>query len=234
MRGFRGAPTLPYHGRSMQAPQYPVLLSLEGRATLVVGGGPVAARKAAALVRCGARVTVVAPELCPAMERLVAGGGAVLARRPFVEADAQGCLVAIAATDDDGVNREVGAAARRRGALVNVVDQPELCDFTAPSVLRRGPLAVAVSTSGASPALARRVRKMIGELLGPEWAVVARALGELRRRLLSDARIRPAARRRALLAAAELDLATIARQQGRAGVEAALKSLEAGAPRDGA
>ncbi len=155
---------------------YMACLDLEGRACLVVGGGRVALEKARGLLECGASVTVVAPEICPELARLP-----VQTRlRPYRPGDLEGVFLVVAATSRTEVNRRVFADAEARRVFCNVVDVPELCSFILPAVHRQGPIAVAVSTGGASPALAQRLRDDIALLVRPEHAALARRLHDLR------------------------------------------------------
>ncbi|NLE76656.1 MAG: bifunctional precorrin-2 dehydrogenase/sirohydrochlorin ferrochelatase, partial [Chloroflexi bacterium] len=166
---------------------YPVMLRLAGQPCLVVGGGAVAARKAAGLLLCSADVTVVAPTLCASLADEVGRGEVRWRKGRFRPEDLEGMRLAVAATDDQPVNEAVAAEARRRGLWVNVVDQPALCDFVAPAVTRRGPITVAVSTGGASPALARELRRALEGVLGPEVeqlaVLLARFRGQVRERI---------------------------------------------------
>ena len=155
---------------------YMACLDLEGRDVLVVGGGPVALEKVEGLLACGARVTVVAPEIAPELEE----HGVALRRRRYRADDLDGHFLVVAATSTTSVNRRVFADAEARGMLCNVVDVPELCSFILPAVHRVDPIAVAISTGGASPALAQRLRDDIAAVVGPEHAVLARRLRDLR------------------------------------------------------
>jgi len=155
---------------------YMACLDLEGRRCLVVGAGPVGLEKATGLVECGARVTVVAP-------RAVAGFDALDVKwlaREYDPADLDGQFLVIAATSNEELNRRVFADTEARGLLCNVADVPELCSFILPAVHREGPIAVAVSTGGASPALAQLLRSRIAEQIGPKEALVAERLRALR------------------------------------------------------
>ena len=164
---------------------YPIFLNVEGRVCLVVGGGAVAGRKAASLVECGARVRVVSPEISGEMKKLVELSGVEHVPEPFDgQAHMDGVILAIASTDDDSVNRAVYEAAVARGIPVNVVDQPDLCTFIVPSLVRRGALSIAVSTSGKSPAVSKRVRRKLEEEFGDEWAVYLEMMGRARERAL--------------------------------------------------
>lgn len=162
---------------------YPALLDLAGRLVLLVGGGQVAARKLASLMEAGARVRLVSPELSPETGRLAQGGEVELHRRGFEPSDLEGAWLAISATDDEKLNRAVARAAEAAGVFVNVVDVPPLCSFIVPAVVRRGELTVAVSTGGASPAAARRLRQRLESQLGPEWGPYLAILRAARRRL---------------------------------------------------
>lgn len=191
-------------------PLFPLTLKLTDKEALVVGGGAVAARKAAALLRAGARVTVVAPELGSDLKALLAEGGGRLRHeaRRFVLEDPAGAVLVVAATDDADTNREIASAARARRALVNVVDDAGLSDVLLPSVLERGSLQIAVSTSGEAPALAVAVRRRLERLFPEEWAEVVQLYGAARRGLASSGM--PAdGRRRANRRLAEVDVADI-------------------------
>ena len=169
------------------APLLPVALRLSGRRCLVVGGGEIAARKAHELLECGARVVVVSPEWradFAGLEDTAATapvGHLTLRTRPFRRADLRGVFVAFAATDDPAVQETVWEEAERRGVLCNVVDVPSRCHFFVPAILRRGPLAIAVTTSGRSPLLAARVRDWIGERISDRAGVAVEALHRARR-----------------------------------------------------
>lgn len=175
---------------------YPICLSLEDKPCVVVGGGGVAYRKAKSLLEAGARVTVVSPRFCEELRKL---SGVKRVERPFQEGDVAGACLVYAATDDPAVNSTVAAAARKAGALVNVVDTPEECDFIVPSTLRRGPLTISVSTGGAAPALAQRLRLKLEELFPQAYDAFVALLAEVRREALAnvaDHAVREAALRR--------------------------------------
>ena len=155
---------------------YMACLDLEGRSCLVVGAGPVGIEKARGLLECGADVTVVAPEAVPEIANL----GARWLQRPYESSDLDGRFLVIAASSDTELNRRVFAGAEARGLLCNVADVPELCSFILPAVYRQDPIAIAVSTGGASPALAQRIRSEVAALIGPEYAELARTLRDLR------------------------------------------------------
>jgi uroporphyrin-III C-methyltransferase/precorrin-2 dehydrogenase/sirohydrochlorin ferrochelatase len=155
---------------------YVACLDLRGRDCLVVGGGRVAAEKAAGLLECDATVTVVAPEIDDELR----GTGVTLLERRFAASDVVGRFLVIAATDDRSVNATVFAAAEARSVPCNVADDPELCSFILPAVIREDPIVVAVSTGGASPALAQRLRDDVAALVTPRHAELAQRLESLR------------------------------------------------------
>lgn len=155
---------------------YMACLDLEGRSCLVVGGGPIALEKASGLLECGAQVTVVAPEVTDGVRALHIE---ILERR-YSSSDLDGRFLVVAATSDTELNRRVHGDAEARSLLCNVVDVPELCSFILPAVHRQGSLAIAVSTGGASPALAQRIRCELAARYGPDYAELARALRALR------------------------------------------------------
>jgi precorrin-2 dehydrogenase/sirohydrochlorin ferrochelatase len=171
-------------------------LDLNGRLAVLIGGGRVAARKLASLLEAGARVRLAAPRLDPRAEELAAGPRVELLRRGFEPGDLDGACLVVCATDDQELNRVVAAEADKRGLFVNVVDVPSLCSFIVPAVVRRGELTLAVSTGGASPAAARRLREGLQDSYGPAWGPYLRLMRVLRRRVM--ARGRPAEENRPL------------------------------------
>lgn len=189
---------------------FPVFLDLRDRPVLVVGGGRVARRKVAALLRCGARVTVVAPEFDASLRRMP---GVAVRRRRFRAEDVRGAAFVVGAADDPAANALASRAARARRIPVNVVDAPALCDAILPAVLRRGPVTFAVSTGGAGPVLARRLREDLARVYGPGLARLARAVAALRRRTRTAAPT-PAARARMLRRLVGPDLLPALRRNG--------------------
>ncbi len=186
---------------------YPLYLKIEGRRCVVIGGGAVARRKVASLLDYGARVTVVSPELCPNLEERAARGEIELFRRVFDADDLNGATLAIAATSNEQVNRAVLAAGRAAGVWVNVVDVPDLCDFYVPASIRRGPIEIAIGTSGQCPALAKRLRIEIEKAVGPEYEPYAALCGRLRTALKAHV---PEAERRASAESEFLDSPALA------------------------
>lgn len=175
-----------------------MFLKLDGRRALVVGAGRVGEPKIRSLLRAGADVRVVAPRATPRVQAWARQGRIDWAARPFAARDLRGALLAIAATGSEQVNDRVARLARRLRIPVNVVDDPDRCDFYYPAVVRRGPLVVAISTGGRSPAVARRVRQHLQRFLTPELGRAVERLGRERDRLLSES-VHPAKRRQALL-----------------------------------
>lgn len=161
---------------------YPMMLRLDNRACVVVGGGVVAARKVASLIEAGALVIVISPRLCAELEG-VAAAGVIAVRRetyqPGAIADIRPLLV-FAATDNPDVNQRIAGEAQSVGALVNVADLPDSGDFENPATIRRGPITLSVSTGGASPTLAAHLRDRMGEAVGEEYATLARWMGARR------------------------------------------------------
>jgi precorrin-2 dehydrogenase/sirohydrochlorin ferrochelatase len=162
---------------------YPVSLEVGGRPCVVVGGGLVAERKVMGLLSAGARVTVISPEATPGIVALAETHEVVHHPRAYRRGDLRGAFLAVAATDDRAVQEAVAGEAAAGHTLLNVVDRPALCSFILPAVFQRGPVTLAVSTGGASPALARRLRDDLSRHVGAEHAWLARILGALRERL---------------------------------------------------
>jgi precorrin-2 dehydrogenase/sirohydrochlorin ferrochelatase len=155
---------------------YVACIDLTGRSCLVVGGGKIGLEKARGLLECGAVVTLVAPQIEPELERLPVRWR----RKRYETADLEGNFLVVAATPVRSVNHRVFRDAEASSMLVNVVDTPELCSFILPAVFRRDPILVAVSTGGASPALAKRLRDELGDRIGEQHVTLARRLRELR------------------------------------------------------
>jgi precorrin-2 dehydrogenase len=164
----------------LETPLYIACLRLSGRSCLVVGGGEIGLEKVEGLLACDADVVVVAPEAEPALEAYAKEGSIRWERREFREADLEGRFMAIAATAATDVNIAVYEAAEKRAMLVNVVDVPPLCNFILPAIVRSGPLAIAISTAGASPALAKRMKREIAEQFGEPYARLAIMLNDAR------------------------------------------------------
>lgn len=162
---------------------FPISIHLEDKLVVVVGGGEIACRRIESLLKCGARIKVVSPEVLPRIVFLDQSGQLSLDKRPYRRGDVKGALVALTATDDREVNQLVWEDAQRYGVLLNTADEPALCDFIMPALVRRGDLTVAISTEGKSPALASNIRRRIDEMLGPEYGKLLDVLGHWRLRL---------------------------------------------------
>jgi siroheme synthase-like protein len=164
----------------LDTPFYIACLRLSGRRCLVVGGGEVGLEKVEGLLACDANVTLVSPEAVAPLRELAAEDSIRWERRNFRPTDLDGTLLVVAATGDTDVNIRIYEEAERRPVLVNVVDVPPLCNFILPAIFRSGPLAIAISTAGASPALAKRIRSEIAEEYGEPYARLAELLNEVR------------------------------------------------------
>lgn len=162
---------------------YPVVLDLETRRCLVVGGGRAAELRVEELLAAGAEVTVEAAALTPRLAELAAGGALRWVARDYQSGDAEGFLLIVAAREGRELNHEIFAEAERRGALVNCYDDPEHCRFAFPSVHRQGDLVIAISTNGKCPAMAVRLRERFQDEFGPAYAAFLRRAGKLRTRL---------------------------------------------------
>jgi len=165
---------------------YPVNLDIKNRDCLVVGGGSVGTRKVKALVNCGATVTVVSPETTARLDRMAAAGLISLEKRVYGSSDLDGKFLVIGATDDEALNRRIKADAEQLNTLCNIADKPEICNFILPAIVNRGDLVIAVSTSGKSPAFAKKLRKELENQFGGEYELFLRLMGAIRERLLSE------------------------------------------------
>ena len=191
---------------------YPIQLDLKGKRCLVVGAGEVALRKARVLVEAGAEVTVVAPEVHPKMRAYAPP--VTLIERAWRDTDLHGAFLVVVATNDAVTNRGVARDAADLGCLVNVVDCPALSNFIVPATLRRGELTLSISTGGASPALARRLREKLEKEFGEEYAALVNVVGEVRKLVM--ARVTDDARRAEILhGLAEERWLDVLRERGR-------------------
>jgi len=165
----------------LDTPFYIACLKLSGRRCLVIGGGDVGLEKVEGLLACDGDVTLIAPDAVPELQELADEGSIAWERRAYAgPSDLEGAFVVIASTNDTDVNVAVFHDAEKRAMLVNVVDVPPLCNFILPAILRTGPLAIAISTAGASPALAKRMKREVSELFGEEYARLAIMLNDAR------------------------------------------------------
>jgi precorrin-2 dehydrogenase/sirohydrochlorin ferrochelatase len=163
---------------------YPILVDLKGKKVVVVGGGSVARRKVETLLDHGAEVHIVSKALAPELNDHVARNRIVHRGKEFREGHLEGAFMVIAATDDHLLNHRISEKAMERGVLINAVDQPDDCTFIVPSILRRGDLLIAVSTSGKSPAMAKKVRETLERLFGDEYGAFLMLMGSLRKMVL--------------------------------------------------
>jgi precorrin-2 dehydrogenase/sirohydrochlorin ferrochelatase len=171
---------------------FPIFLKLTARPCTVIGAGHLAESKIESLLTANARVTVIALRANARITAMADSGEITLHTREYAKGDLAGQFLAVAATDNPAVNRAVFVEAEASGVLINAVDDPPFCDFYFPSVVRRGDLQIAISTSGASPALAQRLRKEVNELLPLDAGDWLTELGNLRREVLQLEPLNPA------------------------------------------
>ena len=167
---------------------YPLYLDIQNRKCLVVGGGSVGTRKVMTLMDCGASVTVVSPDFTTQLFQLADTRAIKLKKRPYRSSDIDGIFLVIGATNNEELNRQISEDAQRLNKLCNIVDRPEACNFILPSFINRGDLIIAVSTSGKSPALSKKLRKDLENKFGQEYAEFLRLMGVIRQKLLSKNR----------------------------------------------
>lgn len=166
---------------------YPVNLDVNGRNVLVVGGGGVGGRKVKTLLACGARVRVVSHEVTPQLRELADSGAITWFARGYRESDLAGMFLVIGATDDEPLNRQVSEDAHRLNMLCNIADRPASCNFILPAIVQRGDLVIAISTSGQSPAFAKKLRKDLEKQFGEEYREFLQIMGAVREKLLAEA-----------------------------------------------
>ncbi|MFO7749513.1 MAG: bifunctional precorrin-2 dehydrogenase/sirohydrochlorin ferrochelatase [Desulfobacteraceae bacterium] len=162
---------------------YPVCLDIKEKNCLVVGGGKVGTRKALSLAECGARVTIVSPEITGSLENRE---NITLVRRVYDKTDLTGMMLVFGATNHQELNRQIWRDATEKNVLCNIADFPEACNFILPAVVRRGDLVITVSTSGSSPAFAKRVKKELENEFGEEYADFLFLMGKIRKKLLAE------------------------------------------------
>jgi precorrin-2 dehydrogenase/sirohydrochlorin ferrochelatase len=158
-------------------PYHPIFIDLMNKLVVIVGGGMVAARKMEPLLKAGARVKIISPEV---VDEIGLCAQAEIVRREYKKDDLKGASLVIAATHSEETNRAVSEDALAKRIFCNVVDSPELCTFIVPSVVERGPIKIAISTGGVSPALSKRLRMIIGNSIGEEYVILAAILGKIR------------------------------------------------------
>ncbi len=160
---------------------YPVFLNLAGKRCVIIGGGTIAQGKIGGLLQAGCQITVISPDATPGIRQAAQRGDITWLERTYQPGDMEGAFIGVAATNVWHVNREIFEEAERLGVLLNVVDDPDLCSFIAPSVVKREPVTLAISTGGASPALARKLRETLVHAEALEWADLADVLAQARR-----------------------------------------------------
>ena len=162
---------------------YPVYLNLRGRRCVIIGGGTVAEGKIARLLESGADICVVSPDATPGIRQFVADGAVRWEQRKYQRGDLEGAFIAIAATNVREVNRRIFEEAYERGVMLNAVDDPPNCSFIAPSIVQRGPVTLAISTGGVSPALARKLRESLQSSEALAWADLSSVMAVARSHL---------------------------------------------------
>ncbi len=162
---------------------YPVFLNLQGKKAVVVGGGEVAERKALTLIKAGAAVKVISPDITTKLNKLKRGGLLTHIKRSYKQGDLKDAFIVIAGTSSDGANKKIAKDAKH---LVNVIDNPALCNFIAPSVVRRGPLTFAISTEGVSPAASKTIRKELENFYGAEFTPYLSFLRAIRKKAMKE------------------------------------------------
>ena len=165
---------------------YPVSLDIQNRKCLVVGGGPVGTRKVMTLLECGAVVTVVSSDVAEELLELAEKKMIKLKRRPYESSDIDGMFLVIGATDNEELNRQINKDAEHQNKLCNIADRPEACNFILPSIVNRGNLVIAISTSGKSPAFARKMRQDLEKEFGEEYDEFLELMGAIRKKALSE------------------------------------------------
>jgi precorrin-2 dehydrogenase/sirohydrochlorin ferrochelatase len=167
---------------------YPVFIAIEKRNCVVIGGGEVAERKVERLLACKANVMVVARNLTSYLESLVNNGTICHIQDEYEDTHIEGAFIVIGATDSDDVHKRIYRDTREKGILVNIVDDPEKCDFIVPSVMQQGDLSIAISTGGKSPALARTLREELETQYGHEYKILLDIMGGLRSKVIAQGR----------------------------------------------
>ena len=165
---------------------YPVNLDILNRKCLIVGGGSVGTRKVLTLLDCGAIVTVVSPDATEKLLELADNGSIRREKRSYLASDLDGMFLVIGATDDEELNRQISADAEKLNMLCNIADRPEVCNFILPAIVNRGDLVISISTSGKSPAFAKKLRKELEKQFGVEYSEFLRLMGAIREKLLSE------------------------------------------------
>jgi precorrin-2 dehydrogenase/sirohydrochlorin ferrochelatase len=159
---------------------YPIMLDIDGKRCIVIGGGKVAQRKVESLLECGGIVTVISPEITEGLGNLAQNGKIQIVLKAYTRGDLKGFDLAYVATDNQQVNTQCLEEARQEKVLLNVVDKPDMCDFIVPASVQRGDLTITVSTNGKSPMLSKKIREDLEAAYGEEYIVFLEVMGELR------------------------------------------------------
>jgi len=165
---------------------YPIFLDIKGRSCLVVGGGDVGTRKVEMLLECGASVTVISIDATEALLRLAKGQSITLELRAYRSLDLEGRFLVIGATNDEQLNQQLSLDAEKQNMLCNIADRPAACNFILPAIVQQGDLVMAISTSGKSPAFAKKLRKDLERQYNEAYAVFLNLMGAIRSRLLME------------------------------------------------
>jgi precorrin-2 dehydrogenase/sirohydrochlorin ferrochelatase len=209
---------------------YPVYLNLKGRPCVIIGGGRVAEGKISRLREAGARITVISPQVTEEIRAAAQQGQLQWCDREYQEGDLQNAFLAVAATNVRSVNRQIFQEAERQNVLLNVVDDAPLCTFIAPSIVERGPVTLAISTAGASPALARKLRESLTNDPVLDWADLAGVMSQVRSQIKKQGAVVDPQRWQCCLSSQLLDLARSGRQE-EAGAKLLSDLLDGDTPR---
>jgi len=172
--------------KSSDRSYYPIFLNLKKRLCLIIGGGQVAERKAVILIKCGANVRVIAPSITKRLITLEEKGKLEIIKRDYKKGDLEGAFIVFAATDKKEVNRQIKKDAEEMGIIANVVDDPDFCDFIVPSMVKKGPVTIAISTSGTLPMFARVFKEKIKQVLTEDHIKYVKKIGRLRKIILKE------------------------------------------------
>jgi precorrin-2 dehydrogenase/sirohydrochlorin ferrochelatase len=205
-------------------PYFPIFLDLDNQKVIVVGGGEVAERKIKNLLIYGCRIYIISPHLTPHLQQLVAKGEIHHISYESLGTSMNDAFMVIVATDDPEVNSQIASQAKERGLLVNAVDQPGDCNFIMPSIVKRGDLQIAISTEGKSPALAKKIRKEMEVMFGPEHGSLIELLGIIREKLLSRGQL-PSKNKIIFQKLVDSNLLHLIKEGNLNGVRATLKSI---------
>ena len=166
---------------------YPAMLDINDRKCLVIGGGSVGLRKTKTLVECGAKVIVISLNADPELEAMAQKKIITLSRASYEANNLEGVFLVIGATDDEKLNAKISADANKKNILCNIADQPKVCNFILPSIVQQKDLVISISTSGKSPAFAKKLRKDLEKQFGPEYGIFLDLMGAIRKKLLAQA-----------------------------------------------